>query len=335
MAEPLLAGVLPEIYSRTNAFKRKLVDALRNPGDTLRNVRDNVVDDIKRADQMVDAASKESMAALRSGKRDWIGPRAGPASDRLTQAITDAYNPAGITVWHGSPHRFTRFDASKIGTGEGSQAYGHGLYVAELPEVAEQYQKTLAHKAQAKLEQVGRNNYRVTTPDGAVIADGVPLGPATKAKTAFDADSGALYKIDLPDEHVARMLDWDKPLAQQGASIGQQLTAAIEQAGAGNYYNRALRGEKSLAGLPTTGVTGEKLYRRLTEVLGNQQAASDVLRSGGVPGIRYLDAASRNAKNGTSNFVVFPGNEDLLTIQEINGQPVQAMINALRTRRGN
>ena len=28
---------------------------------------------------------------------------------------------------------------SKIGTGEGAQAYGHGLYMADSPKVAEEY----------------------------------------------------------------------------------------------------------------------------------------------------------------------------------------------------
>ena len=46
----------------------------------------------------------------------------------------------GATVWHGSPHKFDKFDSSKIGTGEGNQAYGHGLYLADNPTVAKNYQ---------------------------------------------------------------------------------------------------------------------------------------------------------------------------------------------------
>ena len=42
----------------------------------------------------------------------------------------------------------------------------------------------------------------------------------------------------------------------------------------------------------------------------------------GIPGIRYLDGGSRGAGAGTSNFVVFPGNEDLLRILERNGVPL-------------
>ena len=50
-----------------------------------------------------------------------------------------------LTVYHGTPHKFEKFDASKIGTGEGAQAYGHGLYFAESPEVANAYREALSN----------------------------------------------------------------------------------------------------------------------------------------------------------------------------------------------
>ena len=49
-----------------------------------------------------------------------------------------------IRAYHGSPHDFDRFDLSKIGSGEGAQAYGHGLYFAESPGVAQSYRDALA-----------------------------------------------------------------------------------------------------------------------------------------------------------------------------------------------
>src|SRR5574343_541990 len=52
-----------------------------------------------------------------------------------------------IRVYHGSPHKFEKADSSKIGTGEGAQAYGHGLYWAENPGVANQYATSLAKRA--------------------------------------------------------------------------------------------------------------------------------------------------------------------------------------------
>jgi hypothetical protein len=53
---------------------------------------------------------------------------------------------AGITAYHGSPHKFSKFDMSKIGTGEGAQAYGHGLYFAENPNVARNIPKRFAER---------------------------------------------------------------------------------------------------------------------------------------------------------------------------------------------
>ena len=49
-----------------------------------------------------------------------------------------------ITAYHGSPHDFDQFDSSKIGTGEGAQAYGHGLYFAESEPVAKGYRDKLS-----------------------------------------------------------------------------------------------------------------------------------------------------------------------------------------------
>ena len=51
-----------------------------------------------------------------------------------------------IKAYHGSPHRFSKFDLGKIGTGEGAQAYGHGLYFAENEGVAKGYQSTLSRQ---------------------------------------------------------------------------------------------------------------------------------------------------------------------------------------------
>jgi len=46
---------------------------------------------------------------------------------------------AAIRAFHGSPHDFDKFDLSRIGTGEGAQAFGSGLYFAEAREVADSY----------------------------------------------------------------------------------------------------------------------------------------------------------------------------------------------------
>jgi hypothetical protein len=47
-------------------------------------------------------------------------------------------------AFHGTPHKVDRFSLQKIGTGEGAQAYGWGLYFAESQDTAESYRDFLS-----------------------------------------------------------------------------------------------------------------------------------------------------------------------------------------------
>jgi len=73
-----------------------------------------------------------------------------------------------------------------------------------------------------------------------------------------------------------------------------------------------------------TGVSGEKAYRAMAEKIG-ATAASKKLAQSGIPGIRYLDAASRDAAGkGTSNFVVFdPKHMNILERNGVGGAMIQ------------
>ena len=47
-------------------------------------------------------------------------------------------------AWHGSPHDFDEFDLGAIGTGEGNQAHGWGLYFAKDKKVSKLYKEVLS-----------------------------------------------------------------------------------------------------------------------------------------------------------------------------------------------
>lgn len=49
-----------------------------------------------------------------------------------------------LDAWHGSPYQFDRFTTEKIGTGEGAQAFGWGLYFTDLESIARDYATKLA-----------------------------------------------------------------------------------------------------------------------------------------------------------------------------------------------
>ena len=138
-------------------------------------------------------------------------------------------------------------------------------------------------------------------------------------------DGGSLYKVDLPDEHIAKMLDWDKPLSQQAPEVQEAARVAASvnarQRAAQRLADAKIR-RSNRSGKTATG-------RRLRETRALPAAGAELRRprrlncAQGIPGIRYLDGGSRGAGTGTSNYVVFPGNEDLLRILERNGQPLK------------
>ena len=132
---------------------------------------------------------------------------------------------------------------------------------------------------------------------------------------------GSLYKVDLPDDQIAKMLDWDKPLSQQPKEVQEALQNLSSEAA--DLYP-GLR--DALQPMERNSTTGQTIYHALQRETGNANNAAKDLRTYGIPGIRYLDGGSRGTGQGTSNFVVFPGNENLLTIIERNGQPMGGLL---------
>jgi hypothetical protein len=49
-----------------------------------------------------------------------------------------------VPAWHGSPHEFDKFSTSAMGTGEGAQAFGWGLYFTTQKDIAEYYNVALS-----------------------------------------------------------------------------------------------------------------------------------------------------------------------------------------------
>ena len=49
-----------------------------------------------------------------------------------------------VTAYHGSPYSFKKFSTQNIGTGEGAQAFGWGLYFTDLESIAMAYAKKLS-----------------------------------------------------------------------------------------------------------------------------------------------------------------------------------------------
>jgi len=257
--------------------------------------------------------------------------------------------PVGMIAWHGSPYKFDKFSLDKIGTGEGAQAYGHGAYLAEAKDVGKEYQLALGNKpsavddfagfeAQAAFAKHGGNTKKAIAwlEDRKKLTDDAKqfLMPGAYEKQIGDyneairriqsgevsKEAGYLYKTDIPDEAVARFLDWDKPLSQQAPEVKNVIKKS-------DFYKSAKDRFKETGQWydDPSQKTGEGLLKYLrsgtSDVAGSYGGvlAEDYLRQQGIPGIRYLDGGSRGTGTGTSNFVAF--DPELIRILERNGQP--------------
>ena len=303
-----------------------------------------------------------------------IAAKAPQIAGALNQGMANLAAPrtlhpeTGAIVWHGSPHRFDKFDSSKIGTGEGAQAYGHGLYLAESPSVAKSYADELSSKIDVNGKPLFQANKIVGTTGNPELDDYLVanLGDLTATKRQLLSDirdvrsgnrqgakemqktladlrksqvastnTGQLYKVDLPDEHIAKMLDWDKPLSQQAPEVKKALESLgykYDDVASAQYSDDLLNALFNDAPPPSSKIPSNPMGSEIARGKGifdqpQDKVIAEKLSKAGIPGIRYLDQGSRNTGAGTSNFVVFPGNEEMLTILERNGNP---LANALR-----
>lgn len=223
-----------------------------------------------------------------------------------------AMQPGTIRAYHGSPYAFDRFDMSKIGTGEGAQAYGHGLYFAGNPEVAATYkltpnQKTMGPAATWVAKAGG--DWRKALEMFDRFTDGLPQTDAqaeVRAALVKGNTPGHMYEVNIHAD-PSQLLDWDKPLAEQSAGVRGAILSQPE-------IQRTIANQSRL--LPDIGdrMSGQSAYanlanwRRGVDLSPQGDAAvsaAERLRQAGIPGIQYLDQGSRAAGEGSHNYVMF------------------------------
>jgi hypothetical protein len=255
------------------------------------------------------------------------------ARDAIAKLLT------GIKAFHSSPHDFERFDLSKIGSGEGAQAYGHGLYFAENPAISgqggqywNQFTKRFEgpeYLAADKLRKAGFDREAAialaqkdldavteafktgTHPPGLVGQhDPYTLENITK-NMMYDRQSQLdllqsgkpvgprTYEVNI-NADPAQMLDWDKPIAQQKAYEALQ-----------KHWDDKIGDPEIIAqrmGIAPTS-PGGRLYSGIGGLTQDAQKSTGMLQDAGIPGIKYLDEGSRNL-GGVEDFIAQHGGRD-------------------------
>ena len=252
--------------------------------------------------------------------------------------LTPGMKPVSeMEAWHGTPHDIKgNFDLAKVGTGEGAQAKGYGMYYGQARGTGETYQKNLsdftwtvdgkpydtenaAHRAAIEFKISGGNvnkdeiikryerNIAELEARGADWANSsafqkrqeLEVIKTGKLPNVEEKSLGNLYKVDIPDEQIPLMLNWDETLNKQpqavkdafsklGISVDEKANKAFLDDLEAQLTGGAVKGVKEVPN-----PTGESLYNKLVSKFGSPEAASRELNKLGVSGIRYLDEGSR------------------------------------------
>ena len=225
-----------------------------------------------------------------------------------------------IRAYHGSPHDFDRFDMSKIGTGEGAQAYGKGLYFAESEDVAKSYRPNewsykgrSAKKLLDDAKAFERSGKFVSEDDFLVPQEfwsEVARGRAPRDVIAdeaynnwprfqefarsmnlddFSNKRGHMYEVNI-NADLDRFLDFDVPGAAQSKFVRDAVTKALPD--------------------KVDMVKSESPIDRYLQLILQNDSIVQKLRDAGVAGLRFQDQFSRGRGAAfdaykTHNYVVF------------------------------
>ena len=308
---------------------------------------------------------------------------------RYSIPLYSAVYHGGPNLWKpekGFPHGRPRLD--KIGTGEGSQAYGWGIYLADAEAVGKRYEEATKERPypiniiigtvpvyrdgrpadysphqftqNPKAEDYARagiqediliEEYRLKDgyeKDGVegvkkelrkIIQeklelveeerqDEVPflkdlLKKVDSAKIKFEEPQSFLYKLDVPDEIQKKLLLWDRPISEHSETVQKLLAKTYKYA----------------KDTPRFKLTGEELYRRISKELESEEAAAKLFADIGIPGLKFLDQASRQKVkdqrpfwpddlkdyDATYNYVIWDQKAlDKIALLERNGERIEA-----------
>ncbi len=253
------------------------------------------------------------------------------SADQIMLAPESSAAVLDQAAWHGTPYQFDSFSLEHVGASEGAAAFGWGLYLTSAREVALWYSGALGlsgatvpqlftirgvqtvrgtpeQKAADLVNGLGLAKARklarqwVKESRGVPSADGVRgadyflavLDVLQGLRSARDVQPapGNLLQVQIPESDV--LLDWDAPLHGQPAVVIRAIETLSKQ-----------------FDVPSAATAGA-WYSALARQVGSDKQASFYLRAEGVPGISYLDGASRGATGGSRNFVIF--DEALLSV---------------------
>lgn len=252
-----------------------------------------------------------------------------------------------VKALHVSPHKFRKFSTNHMGTGEGHQAFGWGLYFMTNAEVNRHYYGMFSgYEESYLLGGQAVDYYEFERKIGSILlkhgGDELYLGELRRVVVELhELPAHKLKATKLTRNRSRKYLQAYRAALKEIAELGLGVEKINKPAT--NYrvelnvddsnllmFDEAVPAElheavKALEGGRSSGLViqmpeasketwpGYRIYNELTRKLGSAKTASEWLAERGVKGIKYLDGGSRSAGEGSYNYVIFSGDDVKIT----------------------
>ena len=202
-------------------------------------------------------------------------------------------NPLFQTAYHGGANAFTQFDTEHIGTGEGNQAFGWGLYFSSQEAISRNYANVAVNKRKP-LDPKNRNLYTVELPDTGYLEWYNPVSKEDIDRIVAQAEEEGLNEI------VSTVETMD-PVTRE------------------SVFTKTINGIDPFS--TSVNNSGERLYHNIEYALDSDKAASEFLNRAGFVGIKYpigtLHGGNRDNYDRGANYVIFNKNDIVIRSHEL------------------
>lgn len=214
------------------------------------------------------------------------------------------------SAWHGTPHSFEKFDLGAIGSGEGHQAHGWGLYFAQDKKIAQGYKERLSDTTPEQLKIDGKDfddfvGSIERTTDGnkvAMLYDYQLFND--RQQNEIDSEKRFVEECKMDDVYSQEDVEWfEKEIASKVQHEGLNRGKLVEVDVPGDdvlldeqknldkqpaNVRKALRKIAKEIGVKWNRLdNGHYIYNNIKNVLGSDRAASELLNKYGIKGITY------------------------------------------------
>lgn len=321
--EKVLAAVQEEAQkAETSIQKRKdgiLEAAIQDPKDALKRSVGTGKEIYRYLSASLESMEEASQQLNKNGIEgvSYYDSEDGDCVVVFSDKAVNIINQYKQRAWHGTPYDFDAFDLSGIGSGEGNQAHGWGLYFAQDREVSEAYKQILGDKGSAvelngDVWTVNESGDWETT--GKTAKYGEAIGYALDALEEHGTKNAAISSLqkDLKEgrfrgTYIAEAKKAVNILQQgeaKGHKGGRLLEAEIpdtdvlldEQKSFNEQPEKVQNALSELISNTDEGklserllknATGKRIYEMLSNLYGDDKKASLKLNEFGVKGITY------------------------------------------------